>query len=320
MVAALMIIVASALPYEYFPNTELGTQQFNWYSILYPRIPAGGHWFAAEPVGIAVLAIVAGVVLVVWKSPIPRAIASGVLLSYGVQTVLLFGGYVYQAVHIFYWESSSPTAHDSQTNLVTLAQLGPGGIVGILAGILLFVGGLAPYINVFARKPTRQRSWAGTAGGVIAMLAATALIAAGALPYFYCNGSPKAACVTGVQSFSVFQWGFLYSGEMATVLFGIEVLAIVAGMALAVRVSRRITRAIASGVLLACGVQIIFLFGGYFAAGASIAPFNGARGALDSGAIVGMLAGLFLLLGGVAHAGTLFPRKPFPAPEEPSTG
>jgi hypothetical protein len=320
MVAAFMIIAASTLPYQYFPM-EFGKQRFDWYSILYSRIPAGGRWFAAEPVGIAVLAIVAGVVLVVSMSPIPRAVASGVLLAYGVQTVLLFGGYVYQATHIFYWESGSPTASPSDITVVTLAPLGPGGIVGILAGILLFVGGLAPCINRFARKPARQRAWAGTAGGVIAMLAAPALIAAGALPYFYCNGSAKTACVTGVQSFSVFGWGFLYSGEMATVLFGIEALAIVAGMVLVVRVSRRITRAIASGVLLACGVQIIFLFGGYFAAGASVAPFNsGIRGELDSGAIVGMLAGLLLLSGGVAHAGTLFPRKPFPAPKEPSTG
>jgi hypothetical protein len=311
MVAALMIIVASALPYQYWPNSELGVQHFNWLLILDSRIPAGGRWFAAEPVTIAVLAIAAGVVLVVGMSPIPRAIASGVLLAYGVQTVLLFGGFVYQAGHMFYLPGTA-------INLDTPAQLGPAGIVGIFAGILLFAGGFAPTVSGFGRKlaSPRQRSSAGTVGGVIAMLAAPTVIAAAALPYFYCNGS--AICVTGVQSFSVFGSGSLYGHEMATLLLGMAVLAIVAGIVLVVW-KKPIPQAIAEGVLLAYGVQIILLFGGYFAGGASVS-YSGNRGQLDSGAIVGILAGLLLLLGGLAHAGLLFPEKPFQWRVEPLAG
>jgi len=288
-IAGAVMIVASALPYVYFPNTELGIERFDWQAILYPRIP-GSHWFAAEPVGLALLAIVAGIVLVVWTSPIPRAIASGALLAYGLQTVLLFGGYTYEAGHM------------------TLAQLGPGGIVGILAGLLLLAGGLAPNFSVFARRsnPAMRRSRRGAVGGVIAMLAAPALIAAGALPYFYCKGA--GICVEGAQSFSVFAGGLLYGPEMGTLLFGIEILAIVAGMVLALRVSGRIARAIASGIVLACGEQIVFLFGEYFAAGASVS-YSGYRGELDSGAVVGMVAGLVLLVAGLVFTGTLIQRK-----------
>ena len=145
------------------------------------------------------------------------------------------------------------------------------------------------------------------------MLAALTLIAAGALPYLYCSG----ICGTGVLSRSAFAgattegWQFLLEGEMANALGGIEVLAIVAGIVLVVPMSRRIPRAMASGVLLSCAAQTIFLFG---------RGVSGNPGLLAYGAVVGMLAGLLLLLAGLAHAGTLVARKPLQWPEEPSTG
>jgi hypothetical protein len=135
MVGAIAIITACALPYVHYTDSSAGPT-------LSPSVFNSGfapsNGFAAEPIGVALLAIVAGVVLVVWTNRIPQAIASGVLLAYGAQTFLLFVGYVLLAV-------ASPSA-----------QLGPGGIVGMFAGLLLFVGGLAAAVSVFARKPVSR--------------------------------------------------------------------------------------------------------------------------------------------------------------------
>lgn len=125
MVAAFVIIAACAIPYVHYTNTSGSAfDPTNSPSLFSPGFGAA-NWFAAEPVGVAVLAFVAGIVLIEWVSRIQRAIAAGVLLAIGVQTVLLFVGYVALAI-------GSPDA-----------QLRPGGILGVLAGILLFVGGLA---------------------------------------------------------------------------------------------------------------------------------------------------------------------------------
>ena len=310
VVAAFIIIAASGLPYAQFSPNQGELEPWNSYSIL--GLGDLSHpWFVAEPVGIAVLAIAAGVLLVLWMSPIPRAIASGVLLASGVQAILLFGGDVY----LFLGHRSLAFLGHWSLALFGLGDIVDvlGCIVGLIGGILLLVCGLAPAVSAFARKsaPAMQGSLAGATAGVTAMLAALTLIAAGALPYLYCSG----ICGTGVLSFSAFAggtgegWQFLLEGEMANVLVGIEVLAIVAGIVLVVPMSRRILRAMASGVLLACAVQTIFLFG----RGVIANP-----GELAYGAVVGMLAGLLLLLGGLAHARTFAARSQWP--EEPSTG
>jgi hypothetical protein len=134
LVAALMIIAASAIPYIHYKNYS-SDSSFDPSSSPSVFISGFGPtmWFAAEPIGVAILAFTAGVVLVEWMSRIPRAIAAGALLAFGVQTFLLFFGYVALAV-------GSPDA-----------QLRPAGVVGMFAGILLFVAGLAPVLSRFAR-------------------------------------------------------------------------------------------------------------------------------------------------------------------------
>jgi hypothetical protein len=144
MVAALLIIAACAIPYIHY-TSSVGNpfDPTSSPSVLIPGFGAES-WFAAEPVAVAILAFVAGVVLVESTSPIARAIAAGALVAYGVQTFLLFVGYVALA-------KGSPDA-----------QLQPGGVVGMLAGVLLFASGLAA-LNPSRRTPQQAialvRSW-----------------------------------------------------------------------------------------------------------------------------------------------------------------
>lgn len=131
LVGSAMIIVACALPYIRYTNTSIQPSSASVFNPGY----AASNWFAAEPIGVALLAIAAGVVLVVWMSLIPRAIAAAMVLAFGTQTFLLFLGYVGLAI-----KSDA-------------AQVGFGGVVGMLAGVVLFAGGLAAAFTLFARDP-----------------------------------------------------------------------------------------------------------------------------------------------------------------------
>jgi hypothetical protein len=127
IVSGLVIIVACALPYIHYTDSQEPTTLSIFNTGFAPS-----NWFAAEPVGVALIAIVVGIVLLAWSNRTARAIASGVLLAYGVQTVLLFVGYVALAAF-----SSS-------------ARMGPGGPVGVLAGFLLIAAGASALASVLA--------------------------------------------------------------------------------------------------------------------------------------------------------------------------
>jgi hypothetical protein len=139
-VAGLMIIAAGQLPYIHY--TDQATQP-STVSIFNPGF-AASTWFAAEPVGVALLSIATGIVLMTSMSRILRAIAAAVLLASGAQTFLLFLGYVELAV-------------SSQS-----AQVGPGGVVGMAAGALLFAAGLAPMRTLFTAASVSETPAAGT--------------------------------------------------------------------------------------------------------------------------------------------------------------
>ncbi len=83
---------------------------------------AGQLWFAVEPVGVAVIAVLAALVVAANRSARVRLLATGVLFGFGIQTILLFAGYE------FYARSPDRT--------------GPAGAVGILGGIVLLVAAL----------------------------------------------------------------------------------------------------------------------------------------------------------------------------------
>jgi hypothetical protein len=130
LVAAGVTITAAAFPFVHYTDSSTVPNQP---SIFFPGFgPSNG--FAAEPVGVAVIAIAAGIALLVWTSRVMRAVAAGLLLACGAQTFLLFVGYAAFGL-------GSPSA-----------QAGPGGFIGMLAGLLLIAGGVAAALTLFARE------------------------------------------------------------------------------------------------------------------------------------------------------------------------
>jgi hypothetical protein len=131
MLAGVLILIASELPYVHY------TDSTNPSSVsIFNTGFAPSNWFALEPVGVALLALAAGVVLVASTSRLLRAIASGALIASGPQSLLMFAGYVLLAA-----TSAS-------------AQTGPGGFVGLLAGLLLFAAGVTAAVGVFSGRDT----------------------------------------------------------------------------------------------------------------------------------------------------------------------
>ena len=129
MLAAVLIVVACAVPYVHYTDSNSPSTVSVFNSGFGPS-----NWFALEPVGVALLVFLAGIVLVAWMSRLPRAVASGALIALGAQTFLMFVGYV-----LFTADSAS-------------AQHGPGGFVGMLAGLLAFAGGVTAAVAAFARR------------------------------------------------------------------------------------------------------------------------------------------------------------------------
>jgi hypothetical protein len=117
-VAAILIVWACALPDLYVSGGN-GRTSFS----IFNSGGAGALWFAVEPVGVAVIGVLAALIIMAAnRSARLRLLATGVLFGFGIQTVLLFAGYE------FYVRSPD--------------RAGPGGAVGILGGIVLLVAAL----------------------------------------------------------------------------------------------------------------------------------------------------------------------------------
>jgi hypothetical protein len=117
-VGAILIIWACALP-DLHISSGNGRTSFS----IFNSGAAGDLWFAVEPVGVAVIGIAAALIIMLAnRSARMRLVAAGVLIGFGIQTILLFAGYE------FYVQSPN--------------HAGPGGAVGILGGLLLLVAGL----------------------------------------------------------------------------------------------------------------------------------------------------------------------------------
>jgi hypothetical protein len=117
-VAAILIVWACALPDLYVSGGN-GRTPFS----IFNSGGAGALWFAVEPVGVAVIGVLAALIIMAAnRSARLRLLATGVLFGFGIQTVLLFAGYE------FYVRSPD--------------RAGPGGAVGILGGIVLLVAAL----------------------------------------------------------------------------------------------------------------------------------------------------------------------------------
>jgi len=120
IVGALAIIGACALPVT---TNTFGFGGTGGSVSLFKELGTGtAWWYLVEPIGVAVLALVAGVIVIVSRSRLLPVVAAGVLIGFGIQTVFLFLGY---------WRGFGNGEH-----------AGPAGVVGILAGLLLVVAGL----------------------------------------------------------------------------------------------------------------------------------------------------------------------------------
>jgi hypothetical protein len=118
-----LIIWACALPYvRYSASTSL--------SVFTSGSP-GGVWFAAEPVGVAVVATVAAVLLLAAaRLRGIRWLAAGMLVAFGIQTALLFVGYRFGI--------TGNGVHAGIAGIVGVF----GGLVVLLAGVLALVSGI----------------------------------------------------------------------------------------------------------------------------------------------------------------------------------
>jgi hypothetical protein len=135
-VAAILIVWACALP-DLYVSGGTGRTSFS----VFNSGGAGQLWFAVEPVGVAVIAVLAALITAANRSARLRLLATGVLFGFGVQTVLLFAGYEFYA--------RSPD------------RAGPGGAVGILGGIVLLVAALI----AAASRPASAAVTSGSASG-----------------------------------------------------------------------------------------------------------------------------------------------------------
>jgi zinc-ribbon domain len=116
----LVVIVACVLPYVRYT----GVPGQGSYSIFNYGKDTNGLWFAAEPVGVALFGLAAAVlVMACGRLPGLRWLAAGMLLAFGMQTILLFAGYQFGFI-------STPNAHT-----------GSAGYVGIVAGLILAAAG-----------------------------------------------------------------------------------------------------------------------------------------------------------------------------------
>jgi hypothetical protein len=122
IVAALVIVAASVLPYI---KLSSGAGHFQPMSIFNagPGSNSSNLWFAVEPAGVALLGIILGVLLMVIRRGRLLAVAAGMLLAFGIQTVFLFLGY---ALGLDYGANKP----------------GVGGAAGILGGLLLACAGV----------------------------------------------------------------------------------------------------------------------------------------------------------------------------------
>lgn len=128
VVAALLVLVGSALPYAHVfsgvPNKYTSLSIFN----PGPGASLNNLWFTAEPILVALLGIVGGILLLASRRDILLTIVAAMLLALGAQTFFLFVGYA--------------LGLDFGTNKMAI-----GGFVGMLGGVVLGAAGILALIG-----------------------------------------------------------------------------------------------------------------------------------------------------------------------------
>lgn len=126
-VATPFVLAGCIFPYIYYSDTSSGPSTASVFNSGY----SGGLWYAAEPVTVIVLGIVAGAFLIGWQNWIVRAIGAGALLALGLQTFMLFVGYVF--------------------GQLSYGTMGAGGPLGTFGGALLIIAGALAAAGVLNR-------------------------------------------------------------------------------------------------------------------------------------------------------------------------
>jgi hypothetical protein len=130
-VGAAVTIVACAVPYANYTDPSASPAMPSIFNPGYP----GALWYAVEPVTVAAGGIVAGVLLIALRGRVMRALAAGVLLALGVQTLVLFVGYV----------GAAATGPSERAAI--------GGGIGLLGGLALAIGGALAGASLSVRTP-----------------------------------------------------------------------------------------------------------------------------------------------------------------------
>ena len=133
IVGSLAIIAACVLPYAHYTDSSASPA---YPSIFNPGYP-GALWYAAEPVAVILVGIVAGVMLMAVRGRTPRLLATGALLAFGWQTTFLFVGFVGAS-------AAGPSS-----------QMGIGGVVGVIGGLAILVGAAIASASLLAASPSK---------------------------------------------------------------------------------------------------------------------------------------------------------------------
>ena len=127
-VLALPFILAGCiLPYVNWTDTSNGAT-----SSIFNAGYSGGFWFAVEPIAVILCALPAAIVLIAVKHRVARAVAAGVLLAFGLQTITMFAGYSLGR----YFEVANKLGLDPYTDvgLKTPVMEGPGEDKPLMSG------------------------------------------------------------------------------------------------------------------------------------------------------------------------------------------
>jgi hypothetical protein len=140
LVGAALVLVAGFVPYAKFATGGEGPAPLSLSIFNPPSAIAGFGWYMLEPIAAVLLGILGGALLLaVRRGRVPVA-AAGMLIALGIQTLLLFATYAFAYSNSIY-------------------QMGPGGPVGMVAGVVLAIGGFIGLAGRAGQEPAQ-----GTAG------------------------------------------------------------------------------------------------------------------------------------------------------------
>jgi len=125
-IGAVLIVWACALTFVHYPASN-GSPAVSYSFFSVAGDPFGSWWYAIGPVTVAVLAIAAAIVLIVAHAEWLRMLAAGMLLAFGLATVLVFATYAF---------TQGSSAHP-----------GPAETVGALGALLLLAAGVFAVVD-----------------------------------------------------------------------------------------------------------------------------------------------------------------------------